>query len=197
MLVVVPRFDRLRSAAEDAIQTLYWKRYNAILATFAPTIVAELDSTGGIACAAGLRFGYGLLYLENYLNLPVEQFLELHVADAVSRDRVVEVCHLASPDPGRSLSFVHKLIEMLRAMRTEWAIFTATKLLRSLLQRSGLPMLELARAERARVSDSEMWGSYFEHDPRIMAVGHRFNYAPKRFTPPFAATRVSADARVL
>lgn len=45
MLVVVPQFDRSRSAVEDAIRRPYWKRYDTFL-SFAEAIVAELNKTG-------------------------------------------------------------------------------------------------------------------------------------------------------
>jgi len=196
MFVVVPRSDRLRSAVEDAIRKLYWKRYNAVLHSFARTIVADLRQTGSVACAAGLRFGHEKFLSECYIELPIEQVLEDHVASAVRRERIVEVCHLAGPDPGRSLTFVQKLIDLLRAMDTEWAIFTATKPLRCLLQRSGLPMVELGCADRSSVPNPDSWGNYFEHDPRIMAVGHRFASAPRCIFPAFTAPRLTTDARV-
>ncbi len=196
MFVVVPRSDRLRSAVEDAIQQLYWKRYNAVLPAFAQTIVVELAQSGSVACAAGLRFGHEKFLSECYLHLPIEQVLEGHVVNAITRDRIVEVCHLAGPGPGCSLPFMRKLIELLRAMDTEWAIFTATKPLRNLLQRSGLAMVELGRAERNRVPDPDSWGNYFDHDPRIMAVSNCFAPGLKRFFPAFTAPRFTADARV-
>ncbi len=197
MFVVVPRSDRLRAYVEDEIRKLYWKRYSAVLHSFAPTIVADLGDTGSVVCAAGLRLGHEAFLSECYIDLAVEQALEDQVGSAVHRDRIVEVCHLAGPGPGRALPFVHRLIELLRTMDTEWAIFTATKPLRSLLQRSGLSMVELGRAYQSRVPDPDSWGSYFEHDPRIMAVSHRFASRSKRILPAFTASRAVADARVL
>ena len=196
MFVVVPRSDRLRSAVEDAIRTRYWKRYDAVLCSFAQTIVAELGQTGSVDCAAGIRFGNETFFSECYLDLPIEQVLEEHLAHAVRRDRIVEISHLGGTSPGRSLPFVQKLIELLRAVDTEWAIFTATKPLRSLLRRNGLAMIELGCADRSRVSNPDSWGDYFKHDPRIMAVGHRTALGPKRLHPAPTARQPSADARL-
>ncbi len=197
MFVVVPRSDRLRASVEDQIRRLYWKRYDAVLASFARTIVAELDEAGDVECAAGLRLGQEELFSEAYLDLPVEQALKEHLMRTVSRSRIVEVCHLAGRGSGCSLPFVEKLIGLLRAMDTEWAIFTATRPLRSLLRRSGLTMIDLGQADRNRVADPAVWGSYFEHDPRIMAVGQGAPSVTRRFIPAFTATRAAADARIL
>lgn len=197
MFVVVPRFYRLRSVVEDEIRKLYWKRYNAVLQTFAQTIVADLSQTGMIRCAAGLRFGHETFLSQYYIDPPLEQLLGDRVASAVSRDQLVEVCHLASPGPGRSLPFVQSLIEVLRAMDAEWAIFTATRPLRNLLQRGGLSMVELGRADSCRVPDPHSWGSYFEHDPRVMAVRRHIDCAPRRILSTITAARAPVDARVL
>ena len=195
MFVVVPRRDRLRSVVEDAIRKLYWKRYGAFLSSFASTIVAEVNQSGQLECAAGIRFGNEAFFSECYLDLPIEQALGDHLTNPAHRDRIVEVCHLAGVNPGRSLPFVQKLIELLRTMDTEWAIFTATKPLRNLLQRNRLAMIELGSADKSRVPNPEHWGDYFRHDPRIMAVS-RMAFAPKRFHTMSTASHLSADARI-
>jgi hypothetical protein len=196
MFFVVPRSDRMRSAVEDAIQRLYRKRYDAMLPSFAQTIVAELSETESVECAAGIRFGNETFLSECYLDLPVEQVLQNHTSRKVRRDGIVEICHLAGTGMGRSLSFVERLIELLRAMDTDWAIFTATKPLRSLLQRNKLAMIELGCAERSRVPNPDSWGCYFEHDPRIMAVNHPVTFGPKSVRPRFTSPQLSADARI-
>ena len=196
MLVVVPRYDRLRSVVEDAIQKLYWKRYEALLPSFARTIVAELGQSGSVECAAGVRFGNEAFFSECYLDRPIEQFLQDHLGRRVHRDKIVEVSHLAAPSSGRSLPFVQNLIELLRTRDAEWAIFTATRPLRSLLRRNRLAMIELGCADRSRVPNSESWGHYFKHDPRIMAVNHRTAFGPKRVNYASTSHQLPADARV-
>ena len=195
MFVVVPRFDRLRSVVELEIQRLYRRRYGALLESFAPMMVAELTQTGTVECVAGLRFGLEPLFLECYLDRPIEQVLEHHLYSEVERSRIVEVCHLAGAGSGRSLTFVRKLIAMLEATQVEWAIFTATRPLRHLLRRSGLFLVELGVATIHRVPRPETWGSYFEHDPRIMAVGPRTIVALKRPIPAIIPNRAT-DAHV-
>ena len=196
MLVVVPRYDRLRSVVEDAIRKLYWKRYEAFLPSFARTIVAELGQSGSVECAAGVRFGNEAFFSECYLDRPIEQFLQDHLGRRVRRDKIVEISHLAAPSSGRSLPFVQNLIELLRTRDAEWAIFTATRPLRSLLRRNRLAMIELGCADRSRVSHPECWGSYFKHDPRIMAVNHRTAFAPKQFYRAPISPQLTADARI-
>jgi hypothetical protein len=196
MFVVVPRSDRLRSVVEEAIRKLYWKRYEALLSSFAQTIVAELSQSGSVECAAGIRFGSEVFFSECYLDLPMEQVLQGHLGRRVHRDKIVEVSHLAAPGPGRSLAFVQNLIELLRTRDAEWAIFTATKPLRSLLRRNRLAMIELSCADRGRVPNPKSWGNYFKHDPRIMAVSHRTAFGAKRFYRASTSHQPPADARI-
>ena len=195
MFVLVPRFDRLRSVVESEIQRLYRKRYGAVLETFAPVLVAELTQAGTVECAAGFRFGHEPLFLECYLDGPIEEILEHHLCSQFERSRIVEVCHLAGAGTGCSLRFVRNLIATLEATEVEAAIFTATRPLRHLLGRSGLSLVELGVATIHRVPRPETWGSYFEHDPRIMAIGPRTTVALKRPIPAIIPHR-AADARV-
>jgi thermostable hemolysin len=196
MFAVVPRFDRLRSVVELEIQRLYRRRYGAVLESFAPMMVAELTQAGTVECVAGLRFGHEPLFLECYLDRPIEQVLEHHLCSEVERSRIVEVCHLAGAGSGRSLTFLRKLIAMLEATEVESAIFTATRPVRHLLRRSGLSLVELGLATIHRVPRPETWGSYFEHDPRIMAVVARTAIgALKRPFTPIVRHR-AIDARV-
>lgn len=195
MLIAVPRSDRLRPVVEREIQRLYWERYGACLASFAPMIVAELNDTGNVECAAGIRFADERLFLECYLDRPIEMVLQDHLGSLVKRDRIVEVCHLAGAGSGRSLVFVRKLIALLRDMEAEWAIFTATRPLRHLLAKSGLSMIELGRASARCVSRPDIWGSYYENDPKIMAVGRSTPYDAKR-TCSFVTASQGIDAHV-
>jgi Thermostable hemolysin len=177
--IVVTRSDRIRSAVEEEIRKRYWDRFAARLSSFPEVLVAEVRPSGKVECAAGIRFGCRELFSECYLDLPAEHFLSRRFARAVHRDRIIEVCNLAATKSGHSRPFISHLIEFVELAGAEWAVFTATRALRALLQRSGLQMIELARAEQSRVSNPNEWGTYYDQDPRVMAVsrgmasGHR------------------------
>lgn len=178
--LAVTRSADLRSAVEDEIRKIYWDRYAARLSSFPSALLAEVNPSGVIECAAGIRFGFQGLFSECYLDQPVEETLSHRFGRAVDRDHVVEVCNLIATTSGRSLSFIQRLIEFVEMADAEWAIFTATSTLRRLLQRSGFKMTELTRAERSRVNNPGDWGCYYEHDPRVMAVSHDMAFACKR-----------------
>jgi len=179
---VVMRSDGSRTAVEGEIRKLYWDRYAARLSSFPDTLVAELDPSGHVECAAGIHFGIQGLFSECYLDLPVERILSRRFGCVIRRNRVVEVSNLAATTPGQSLPFVRRVVEFAEKADAEWAIFTATRALRALLQRGGINMIELARAERSRVKNPNDWGNYYDHDPRVMAVSHGMAFANMRLS---------------
>lgn len=174
---VVSPSHHLRARVEHEIRTTYWEQFQARLARLPSTLIASVSASGIVECAAGVRFS-GCefpdrdFFSECYLDLPVEIALQYRFGRSVQRRRVIEVCNLAGRKPGRSQWFIASFIEFANSAEFDWVIFTATKSLRALLERGGVRMTQLARAERFRVSNPSDWGSYYEHDPRVMAV-HR------------------------
>jgi hypothetical protein len=179
----VMRSDGKRTAVEREIRQLYWDHYAARLSSFPDTLVTELGPSGNVECSAGIYFGCQGLFSECYLDLPVERILSGRFGRVVRRNRVVEVSNLAATTPGQSLPFVRRVIEFADMAGAEWAIFTATRALRALLQRGGINMIELARAERRRVKNPNDWGNYYDHDPRVMAVSHAMAFANMPLKP--------------
>ena len=140
---VVTPSDHLRARVEDEIRTTYWERFQARLARLPRTLVASVSTSGIIECAAGVRFSEHDFFSECYLDLPVEIALQHRFGLPVQRRRIIEVCNLAGRKPGRSQSFIASFIEFAESDEFDWVIFTATKSLRALLERSGLRMTQL------------------------------------------------------
>ena len=177
---VIPRADHLRARVEHLIRSTYWERFKARLTLLPSTLIADVSTSGTIECAAGLRFSDDKFFSECYLDLPVEVALQLQSDRLVQRSRVVEVCHLVAKRTGRSLSFIADIIDFVEWAEADWAIFTATKPLRTFLERNGLEIVELARGNRDRVQSPSDWGSYYEHDPCVVAVYRDAAFIPKR-----------------
>jgi hypothetical protein len=188
--LVMPN-DGMRSAVEDRIREVYRERYVARLTSFPDTLAAEVDPSGNIECAAGIRFGSQGLFSECYLDLPAEHYLSRRFERAVQRNCVVEISNLAATKSWGSLPFIRHLIELASSSDFEWAIFTATKPLRALLRRGGLNMVELTRADQTRVKNPNDWGNYYEHDPRVMAVSLEMTTVRYRFADPVGAFRIA------
>jgi len=194
---VVPPSDPLRACVEEEIRAIYWQRFRAQPAPFPETLVALLGPAGSVDCAAGIRSGAESFFSEFYLDEPAEVVLERRSGMQVRRKEIIEVCNLVAKAPGRSLSFVVRIIEFADLVGADRAIFTATRSLRALLERGGLALTDLAAARPMRVSAPSNWGTYYDHDPRVVAVDRQAALRLMRLRSAASQAAVEADARVL
>lgn len=169
-LVVHPIGDPRRSEVEAFIRGVYAERYGADVRHFAP-MLATLRDDSGILAAAGYRSAAdGPLFLERYFDAPVETLLSAHADALPSRDRIVEVGHLAAARAGEGRRLIHLLAPHLASLRFEWAVSTVTTELRHLFVRLGVTPLALGLADAAVLgADGAHWGSYYDHRPVVLA----------------------------
>ncbi len=110
------------------------------------------------------------LYLEQYLDQPVEAAIAAATGHSVERSHVVEVGNLAGANCRTAVRMVALLPGQLMAGGYRWIVFTATSAVREILLGFGAPLVELARAEGARIATgADDWGRYYESDPRVFA----------------------------
>jgi hypothetical protein len=158
-----------RARVERFIQAVYRRRYGARIAAWAPVLVA-LESGQDILAAAGYRPASEPLFLERYLDAPVEECLRAHTRSAPRRERVVEVGHLAAMRAGAGRRLMPLLGRHLAAAGFEWVVSTATRELRHLLRRLGLSPVVLGQADPERLgADAAHWGTYYAHGPLVVA----------------------------
>lgn len=182
-LVVYRRDHPGRARVEAFIQAVYAERYGATVTAFAPTLVtwessspvgdgsrAGADAPASIGAAAGYRTAIEPLFLERYLDEPVQGLLS--PPQAVARSGIVEVGHLTSARPGDGRRLIVALAAHLADCQAEWVVSTVTAELRQIVVRLGLAAVALAPARAERLgADAATWGTYFTHQPIVMA-GH-------------------------
>lgn len=158
--------DPSRGEVERYIAQRYRQRYGATLRTWFPVLVS-LQVEGCIVAAAGYRDGAEPLFLERYLDAPIERCLR----DAVPRERIVEAGQFAAIRPGAGRLLVPLMARHLHARGYAWAVSTLTLELHHLFTRIGLTPDTLATADAQRLSAAERadWGSYYEHAPQVCA----------------------------
>lgn len=164
--------DPARAQVEDFIAGVFVRRFGASVTSFAPVLVTLRDPDDGqIAAAAGYRAAAeGPLFLESYLDGPVESVLAQHVAMPPARGEIVEVGHLAATRAGAGRQLMVHLGQHLARERYRWIVCTLTQELRHLLPRLGITPLALARADAAALAGGAVaWGSYYEHGPVVLA----------------------------
>lgn len=159
-----------RDEAEGFIRAVFRRHYDAHVPCFAPNLLL-IEEQDRVIAAAGWRGGNQKpLFLERYLDEPVEQLLERLSGQRLVRERLVEVGHLASEKPGGSLHVILALAQHLARSGYEWVVFTATSELVRIFTRLGLPLLALAAADPARLGDEARdWGRYYDTQPVVVA----------------------------
>ena len=163
--------DPQRNELETYVCEAFRRKHGATVQTFMPTLLAFRDTGGGLRGVIGLRgAGHGPLYLEQYLDAPVEVALARASGQPMGRTDIVEVGNLAGGSCRAAMCMVAQLPTFLLAERYRWIVFTATSAVREILLSFGAPLVELAPADRSRVAGgADQWGSYYETDPRVFA----------------------------
>ncbi|MBB6251206.1 thermostable hemolysin [Nitrospirillum iridis] len=171
-LQLLMRDHPLRPAAEDMVRDLYRDTFGARLPNFPRLMVATFDAAERPVCAAGLRTSSDGFFSECYLDNPVDRVLSVQAGRHVHRSQVFEVTTLASRSPSLCPRFVCQIARFGEVVGFEWSFFTATRRLRGLLNRLGLPVRELAAADPARLPNAGQWGRYYDQAPMVCAGGN-------------------------
>jgi hypothetical protein len=160
-----------RLELEDFVGAAFKRKHDATVTSYLPTLLSFRDPAGALRGVVGLRgAGEHRLYLEQYLEQPVEMAIAAAAGRSVCREHVVEVGNLAGTNCRSAVRMVALLPSHLLARDFRWIVFTATSAVREILLGFGAPLIELARADGARVANAgDAWGRYYDTDPRVFA----------------------------
>jgi len=168
-----------RMAAEQFVRDSFKYHYQADVEHFMPTLLSLSDVHDQLQAVLGFRrAGKSPLFLEHYLDQPVEQVLANRLQTPVDRSSLVEVGNLAVSASGGGRWLITALTAYLSAIQAEWALFTIGSAMLNAFRRLGLEPVELAEARQDRLPAREQrsWGSYYAQKPRVMAgnVAHGY-----------------------
>lgn len=171
-LVVYERDDPQRGEIESFIQGIYLARYGAHVRVFTPVLVGLKDEHGQLIAAVGYRCAdANPLFLEQYFDAPIEQVMSRNAGVALSRSGLVEVAHLVALKPGQGRRMMSELGALLQSKGVIWIVSTVTRELRHLFVRMGIAPLALGAADASCLGDDvKDWGSYYAHEPVVLAV---------------------------
>jgi hypothetical protein len=114
-----------------------------------------------------LRAGEAPLFLERYLDRPIEVLVSNVLGRAVARDRIVELGNFAAGNGIAMIELWGSAANDLGAT-CEVAVATLTAPLRRMFARIGVPIREIAPALPGRLgAAADLWGSYYDHDPIV------------------------------
>ncbi len=164
--------DHRRSEIEQFIHRCFYHAHGADVRHFLPTLMSLRNDDGDLLGALGLRSAKEeRLFLEQYLDRPVEQLLAAKVNRPVDRDGIVEVGNLAVTASGGGRWLITALTAYLQASQGKWVVFTAGPVLCNAFRRLGMNPIDLGSADPSRLDADERsaWGSYYDQEPRVMA----------------------------
>lgn len=164
-----------RQELEQFIHDRFRIAHGANIKHYLPQLMCLRDGEGKLLAVCGLRHAdEERLFLENYLDAPIEQVLYGCTGEQVSRRDIVEVGNLAVANPAHVRSLLASVSVYLHGTHTQWAVFTGLASLRNSLEKLNIRSLELGEARLARLPVDEQadWGTYYAENPLVMAV-HR------------------------
>lgn len=160
-----------RMDVENFIARRFLEAHGARVNRFMPHLLAVFDDRGRVLAAAGIRnAGLEPLFLEYYLEMPVEQAIAERTGNLQVRHGIVEIGNLASRSRRASRTLFLILARHLYRERFDWAVFTGCSSLHRMFAALGIPTVGLGRALQAKLPrDQQTWGSYYEDDPQVVA----------------------------
>ena len=170
-LAIHSRSSAQRQVSERLVQDVFADAYGAKVYSFLDQILYLYEGTeacGTIAYSPAKEH----FWLEDYLELPVEQqALKNHGLD-ISRHHIAEVGNLASNNcHGYGKALIFSMTEFLLSSGYKWAVFTSTKHLRVFFKRQRVQFHSLGHAKLDLLSDCiSDWGSYYEHCPEVILL---------------------------
>ncbi len=147
------------------------RRYRDVFgATLAPSFASYMHRGCNNEHGAALgykRAGSEALFLEAYLDEPIEEIVSRIVGKTIARDRIVEIGNFAADNVMAMVSLWGAAANDLAGL-SEYAVATLTLPLRKMFARIGVPVIPVAPALAGRLphGDSD-WGSYYQLDPWV------------------------------
>jgi hypothetical protein len=161
-----PEWDDAVSVVSDTFK----KAYGAKLQHFMPHFVRVSTKENKLKAILGYRDAESeRLFLEVYLDEPVEVSISRYLGYPVERSSIVEVGNLAESEPGDARMAIIGATAYLHAAGYRWVVFTGITRLRNAFRRLGMEPKELMVADESRLTPEQRvaWGSYYDGNPVV------------------------------
>lgn len=160
-----------RVELESFIRTVFQRRHGACIQNFLPNFLDLRDRAGRLCGVVGYRAAVQeRLFLEQYLDGPVEMEIARVHGAPVDRAAIAEVGNLAASSCRAARVLAARLPRRLLGAGHSWIVFTGTRVVRDLLGSLDAPIIDLGAADPARLADGAAhWGRYYDTEPRVLA----------------------------
>jgi len=162
-----------RQELEHFVRTVFRRAYDADIYSFMPQLMSLRDLKGELLAVCGLRHAnQGRLFLETYLDAPIESVLAEHIGETIQREEILEVGNLAVAEPASARSLLASVSVYLHSTNSQWAVFTGIPALRNSLTKLNMQLERLGEAKITSLPEPERaaWGSYYAENPQVMAI---------------------------
>jgi hypothetical protein len=158
-----------RPVFEAFIQHRFRKAHGADIRHFMPELFGMRNAAEELCAVVGVRLADGEpLFLERYLDEPIDPLISAAAEHPVDRAAIVEVGNLAASDTGSARLSIIAMTYLLAMGGLEWVAFTGNVGLVNSFHRIGLKPITLCAADPARLGDDrDSWGSYYESKPWV------------------------------
>ena len=162
-----------RSEVEQFIHDVFAKTYGANVQHFMPDLISLRDEDGELVAAFGLRnASNNALFLEQYLELPIEALLSARFGQTITRDHITEIGNLAVSNPRNAGVLIAHVIQHSLDLGIKWGVATAHHSLQNGLVKGGRDIYALQAADPNHINPLERasWGSYYNNMPQVVAI---------------------------
>jgi hypothetical protein len=160
------------AAAIDMIRTQYQQHFSCQLQHSLPYSLSQLDHEQHqiLACTGYQPASEGALFLEQYLDEPVDDCLQRRTNEYVSREQIVEIGGFAVGHQRHALPFMLLLAPRLAELGFKTVVCTVTRPMQRCLRTLGIVSTLVADADPARVDTrNNAWGTYYDFKPVVLA----------------------------
>lgn len=148
----------------------YGRHFSCELNQFYPTMFCLYKDSTLVACCGFRSAGDEPLFLEQYLDVSIEESIRLQNDEQLPRHEIVEIGGLAMANREEGLAFMVRLAPQFQILGFQYATCTVTSPVRKLLVQVGIGSLFLATANPNCVSQADnAWGRYYALEPVVLA----------------------------
>lgn len=171
--------DPLRAELVQYIQQRFFEAHGADVQMFMPELLGLRTANGALCASAGLRLAsHEPLFLEHYLDSPIEQAATGLLGASVQRASIVEVGNLAASNLGSARLCIITLTWLLAVRGLEWVVFTGNTSLVNSFGRLGLRPVTVCAADPLRLGEHRHdWGRYYQTRPHVHIGNIRAGFA--------------------
>ena len=171
-LTLVGKFDIMRPIVERFAHRAYNDTYGANIKSYSNEFLTLYSRDKGVLSCLGINdTSIKPLFLEQYLDGPVEVLLEKITGKRVNRESIVEVGTLAVTSQGMCRLMMSALAGLMAGRGKSYLVFTAVRTIRNTLRRLGVPFTIISKASKTKLTNSTNdWGRYYKSDPEVIVV---------------------------